>query len=112
MKLKNDLDGKLFERRGLKDPDALKQIVSSYSTLLLQKITRITGDQQVSEKILVEVFHEVLDKPIQLTPSPDTNLLSDLVKRCKMKCVQMEEKHLKSLLSKKSKNYIAACRSI
>jgi DNA-directed RNA polymerase specialized sigma24 family protein len=112
MKLKKDVDSELLERLLFKDPEALKQLVSSYSTLLYQIAVRITGDQKASEKILCDVFRELWDKPNKFTQSEETFLSSYLIKRCKMKCVQIEETHIKSLLSKKSKNYIAACRSI
>ena len=38
MKLKKDLDSELLERLLFKDHEALKQLVSSYSTLLLHKV--------------------------------------------------------------------------
>ncbi|WP_226536734.1 RNA polymerase sigma factor [Fictibacillus halophilus] len=112
MKLKKDLDSELLERLLFKDPEALKQLVSSYSRLLFQIAVRITGDQKASEKILCDVFRELWDKPNHFTQSEDTFLSSYLIKRCKIKCVQFEETYINSLLSKKSKNYIAACRSI
>jgi DNA-directed RNA polymerase specialized sigma24 family protein len=112
MKLKKELDTELLERLLFKDPEALTQLVNSYSALLFQIAVRITGDHKASEKILCDVFHELWDKPNNFTQSQDTYLSSYLIKRCKIKCVQMEETHIKSLLSKKSKNYIAACRSI
>ncbi|ANX11450.1 hypothetical protein ABE41_005475 [Fictibacillus arsenicus] len=112
MKLKKELDTELLERLLFKDPEALKQLVSSYSTLLFQIAFRITGDQKASEKILSDIFRELWDKPNKFTQTEDTFHSSYLIKRCKIKCVQFEETHIKSLLSKKSKNYIAACRSI
>jgi DNA-directed RNA polymerase specialized sigma24 family protein len=112
MKLKKDLDTELLERLLFKDPEALKQLVISYSTLLFQVAVRITGDRKASEKILCDVFRELWDNPTSFSTSKDTFLSSYLIKSCKIKCVQFEETHIKSLLSKKSKNYIAACRSI
>lgn len=112
MKLKKELDTELLERLLFKDSEALKQLVNSYSTLLFQVAVRITGDQKASEKILCDVFRELWDKPNHFTQSKDAFLSSYLIKRCKLKCVQMEETHIRTLLSKKSKNYIAACRSI
>ncbi|MFD1356739.1 RNA polymerase sigma factor [Fictibacillus halophilus] len=112
MKLKKNVEIELLERLMFKDPEALKKLVNSYSTLLFQIAVRITGDRKASEKILCDVFRELWDKPDDYTQSRETFLSSYLIKRCKIKCVQIEETHIKSLLSKKSKNYIATCRSI
>lgn len=112
MKLKKELDTELLERLLFKDPEALKQLVNSYSALLFQIAVRITGDQKASEKILCDVFRELWDNPNSFSASQDAFISSFLIKRCKIKCVQLEETYIKSLLSKKSKNYIATCRSI
>jgi DNA-directed RNA polymerase specialized sigma24 family protein len=112
MKLKKDLDTELLGRVLFKDPEALKQLVNSYSTLLFQVAVRITGDPKASENILCDVFCELWDNPTSFSASKDTFLSSFLIKHCKLKCVQIEELHITSLLSKKSKNYVASYPSI
>lgn len=90
-----------------KDPQALKQMVNSYSTLLYQVALRITGDKRAAEQVLCEVFRDLWDNPLHYEKAKDSFLSSYLIKLCKLKCVNREELHITRLLSKKSKNYIA-----
>ncbi|MFG6494908.1 sigma factor [Fictibacillus sp. UD] len=107
MKIRRDIEGNVLEQLLKKDPEALKQMVHSYSTLLFQVAFRITGDKRAAEQVLCEVFRELWENPFHYEKSKDSFLSSYLIKLCKLKCVNREELHITKLLSKKSKNYIA-----
>jgi Sigma-70 region 2 len=107
MNIRHDLESKVLSRLLQKDTKALKQMVDSYSALLFQVALRITGDKQIAEQILCEVFRDLWENPNHYTKVKDKFLSSYLIKLCKLKCVDREEVHITRLLSKKSKNYVA-----
>ena len=107
MNIRHDLESKGLSRLLQKDTKALKQMVDSYSALLFQVALRITGDKQVAEQILCEVFRDLWENPNHYTKVKDKYISSYLIKLCKLKCVDREEVHINRLLSKKSKNYVA-----
>lgn len=107
MNIRHDLESKGLSRLLQKDTKALKQMVDSYSALLFQVALRITGDKQVAEQILCEVFRDLWENPKHYTKVKDKYISSYLIKLCKLKCVDREEIHITRLLSKKSKNYVA-----
>ncbi|GGB63497.1 sigma factor [Fictibacillus barbaricus] len=107
MRIRKELEENILKQLLHKDPEVLKQIISFYSMLLYQVAYRITGSQRESEQILCEVFRELWENPNRFAQSKDNFFSSYLIKRCKLKCVEREEVHIMTILSKKSKKYIA-----
>ncbi|MBY6037626.1 hypothetical protein KUV80_13230 [Fictibacillus nanhaiensis] len=112
MQMRKNEDLRLLDRLMFKDKEALEQLVESYGTLLFQVAVRITGEKKLAEQILKDVFRELWNDPQDFADSNENFLSTYLVKRCKWLCVQKEELHISSLLSKKSKKYIAKSASV